>query len=366
MKILYIPGRYAFCYYHRGYLPGVYSGQMVINEFVRTNGLKTDITEIQDLAKKADVVVMQRPTDVEHIELVKWLKLNDKKVIFENDDTYDVDKSLHLNQLKTQEAKDLFIQLSNNVKKILPMCDGAIASTEMLGKEYAQYNNNVAVLKNCIDPLDEYECKKNNTGKFRVGLVGSVTSNNDYEHIKDQIRQLDERGDVTIVVMGVKYPNGQYSKTMQKDHDFWSSLKNIEWHPYVPTLEYMMTVASLALDLAIIPREESYFNKCKSNLKYLEMSLLKIPVLAQAFSTGDGPYDTGCAHINLVSDNSTWYNKIVEIKDNHSKYVEQAVMAHDFVLENYNIKTYAIEWTKTIERLVSSESEKNQMTQVQN
>lgn len=353
MKILYIPGRYAFCYYHRGYLPGVYSGQMVIKDFVRSNGLQADLSKIQEAVKKADVVVMQRPTDKEHLELAKWIKLNDKKVIFENDDTYDAEKSGNIDRLRNKAAQDIFLGMSQNVRDFLKVADGFIASTDMLYKEYSEHNPNGVVLKNTIDPLDEYEKPKNTTGKLRVGLVGSVTTNNDYNHIKDQLKKLDERGDVTLVVMGVKYRSGDYSKFMQEDYDFWGSLKNVEWHPYVPLLEYMMTVAHLSLDVAIIPREESYFNKCKSNLKYLEMSLLKIPVIAQGFSTKDGPYDSGCPHAELVYDNSTWYDKIIDVKDNLSKYQDMATKAHDYVLKDYNIKTYAPEWTKAIEKLIN-------------
>ena len=153
--------------------------------------------------------------------------------------------------------------------------------------------------------------------------------------------------------MGVKYPNGEYSKFMQDDYDFWGSLKNVEWHPYAPLLEYMMTVANLSLDLAIIPREESYFNKCKSNLKYLEMSLLKIPVIAQGFSEKDSPYDS-CPHLELIYDNNTWYDKIIEAKDNYSKFEDMATKAHSYVLENYNIQKFAPEWTKAIEKLVNN------------
>lgn len=352
MKILYLPGRYAFCYYHRGYLPGVYTKQMVLKDFIRSNGLQTDVEKIKEYVKQADVVVMQRPTDKEHLELAKWVKLNDKKLIFENDDTYDAEKSGNLDRLKNKAAQDIFLEMSQNVKDFLKMADGFIASTDMLYKEYSEYNPNGVVLKNTIDPMDEYVKPENKTGKFRVGLVGSVTTNNDYNHIKDQIRKLDERDDVTLVVMGVKYRSGEYSKFMQEDHDFWSSLKNVEWHPYVPLLEYMMTVANLSLDLAIIPREESYFNKCKSNLKYLEMSLLRIPVMAQGFSTRDGPYDNGCKHLDVIYDNSTWYDRIIHAKDNYDEYKKMGERAHDYVIENYNIENYAPEWTKAINNLI--------------
>lgn len=139
---------------------------------------------------------------------------------------------------------------------------------------------------------------------------------------------------------------------MQEDWDFWASLKNVEWHPVVHVTEYMMTVANLALDVAIIPRKDHYFNYCKSNLKFLDMSLLRIPVIAQGFPNGLSPYQgIDEPYMTVVTDNSTWYNTIVEVKEKHSNYKLLANKAHDYVLENYNIIHYAATWQKTIEDL---------------
>lgn len=352
MNILYIPGRYAFCYYYRGYLPAVYSKQTAISEFIRENGASFKKEKMMEKVKNADVVVMQRPTEPQYVKLARVIKGVGKKLIFENDDTYLADKGIVFSKLENDRQRQLAQMMSDNVKEVLKMSDGVIASTEFLANEYRQTSDNVVVLKNCIDPMDEFPCKENTTGKFRVGFIGSVTSNEDYWHIKDQIKKLGDRDDVTIVVFGVKYPDGTNLKFMDEDKEFWESLKNVEWQPYVPVPEYMMTIASLALDVVVIPRQDSYFNRCKSNLKYLEMSLLKIPVIAQGFSTKDGPYDSGCPHAELVYDNSTWYDKIIDVKDNYSKYKDMAAKAHDHVLDNYNIKTYAQEWTKAIEKLI--------------
>jgi len=114
-------------------------------------------------------------------------------------------------------------------------------------------------------------------------------------------------------------------------------------------------ITDLALDLAIIPRNDSYFNRCKSNLKFLEMSLLKIPVLAQGFSDGLSPYKGDVEpYLTLVMNNSEWYNYIINIKDDYQTYSKLAEKAHDYVLKEYNIVTYANEWTKQIEQLCKS------------
>lgn len=353
MKILYFPGQYPFCYYYRGYLPGVYSDQSVVKDFLTVRH-DVSVSKIVEQAKKVDVVVFQRPKDSHTLNIVLTLKEMGKKVIFENDDTYLVGKGIKMEALKTEQHRKIAEYFDKNSQDILRICDGAIASTETLAKEYAGINPNVVVLKNCIDPLDEFPCKKNETGKFRIGFIGSVTTNDDYLHIKEQIKQLDARGDVTVVVLGVKYKDGHHLSYMDGDYLFWNSLKNIEWHPYVNVTEYMMTIADMALDLAIIPREESYFNRCKSNIKFLEMSLLGIPVIAQGFSDGTSPYQGADEkHMTVIVDNATWYSKIVEIKDDYKKYKRIAESAKRYVLKDYNISTYAKEWTKAIKKLIN-------------
>lgn len=354
MKILFLPGEYPFCYYYRGYLPGVYSNQMVVKDFL-TIRRGSPAKNIIEQVKRADVVVLQRPKDEKTLKLVHTIKSMGKKVIFENDDTYLVGKGIPLEILETDKQREIVKYFDFHIKEILKLADGAIASTPILAEEYSVINQNVAVLKNTIDPLDEFPVKQNTTGKFRVGIIGSVTTNDDYVHISEQIRQLDERGDVTLVVLGVKYKDGSHIKYMQKDYDFWASLKNVEWHPYVNVTEYMSTIADLALDLAIIPRKESYFNECKSNLKFLEMSLLHIPVIAQGFQSKKGPYDgVDSEYMTVIYDNSLWYDEIIKVKDNYFAYKNLAHKAHDYVLKNYNIATYANEWLETIGRLVAN------------
>lgn len=352
MKIFYIQGDYNFCYYYRGYLPGIYSNQTVVPEFVR-GSIEVEAVDYLSKAMDADIICFQRPSGKEAYKLAKLLKQKGKYIIFDNDDSY---SGVPLHRLGNEKQVKIAQELNENLNNFVKLAHGVTVSTKILAEEYSKINPNVVVLKNCIDPLDEYKCKKNDTGKFRVGFVGSVTSNDDYYHIKDDIRLLDERNDVTIVIMGVKYANGKIMPSMQEDYDFWSSLKNVEWHPVVPVTSYYSTVADLALDLAIIPRKEHYFNQCKSNLKFLDMSLLKIPVVAQGFSDGTSPYQgVDESYMSIITENplvkNQWYDKIIEIKDDYERFTQLACKAHDYVLEHYNITNYAHEWQKQIEIL---------------
>lgn len=351
MKIFYIQGDYNFCYYYRGYLPAVYSNQMCVSSFIRQD-MRANDQEMTTKALRADIVCFQRPSGENALKLAKLLKQKGKKIIFDNDDTY---SGIPLARLGSERQVQIAQELNKNLNEFVKLADGVTTSTQILAEEYAQLNPNVVVLKNCIDPLDEFPCKKNETGKFRIGFIGSVTSNDDYIHIKDQIKQLDDRGDITIVIMGVKYADGSVMPSMGEDRDFWASLKNVEWHTVTPVTEYMVKLASLALDVAIIPRKDHYFNKCKSNLKFLEMSLLHIPVIAQGFPDGLSPYQHDKDYLTLVEDNAKWYTQIITIKDDYATYKDLANKAHDYVLEHYNIKSYAQTWTQEIEKLCNSQ-----------
>jgi len=348
MKILFLNGQYPFCYYYRGYLPAVYGGNMAVEDFMRKD-MKVSSEHLKAMSEKADVIVFQRPSDKKSLELATLLKKKGKKIIFENDDTY---SAIPLERLDNDAQRKVAEEMNQNLNEFLAISDGVIASTEVLAKEYALINPNVCVLKNTIDPLDEIPCKENTTGKFRVGLIGSVTTNDDYFHIKEDLRKLDERGDVTIVILGVKFQDGTHLPIMQEDYDFWASLKNIEWHTYCHVTEYFSNVAELALDVAIIPRKEHYFNQCKSNLKFLEMSLLKIPVIAQGFSDGTSPYQGIDEEYMTVLTNNNWYNEIIKIKENSKEAKEKASKAYLWVLKNYSIKEYAKVWTEKINNLI--------------
>lgn len=350
-KIFFIPSQYDGCYYYRGYLPGIYSDSMVVGDFISKDFDEADIVE---KAKRADIIVVQRPNEDKRMKLIRALKGLGKKVVFDNDDTYLPDKGIPMHLLQNDRQREIARHMSDCLNKSLRMCDGAIASTETLATEYKATNSNTIVLKNTVDTSDELTCKPNTTGKFRIGLIGSVTTNDDYIHIKDQIRRLDATNEFTFVVFGVKYKDGRILAACDDDNDFWGSLKNVEWQHFVPVNEYYFTIANLALDLAIIPRKQHYFNQCKSNLKFLELSLLKIPVLAQGFTDGTSPYQgIDEKYMTIIVDNSTWHDKIIEIKNNYGRFKLLAEKANYYVKKYYNVRKFAQTWKEEIIKLVN-------------
>lgn len=342
MRIAFLPGAYDGCYYYRAYLPAIYGGMTADLTFSEDRNSE----KLTEMAMKADVVVFQRPNDRTRVELMRLLKAKGKKIVFENDDTYLPDKGVPLNMLGSDKQRTLAIQLQKNLDEACSIADLCILSTEKLADEWRQKHSNVIVMRNTVDPLDEWERERDTSGKLRVGLIGSVSSNEDYIHIKDQLTQLANSGDVTFVVLG-HFKNPELHRGFEKDELFWSTMPNVEWHEFVPVMQYYEKVASMKLDVAIIPRRDSYFNQCKSDVKFLEMSLLRIPVIAQDFE--GSPYRPHAEYLTLATDD--WLTPVYNLMNDYQKYATLADKAHDYVVTNYNIENYAKEWRYNIEKL---------------
>lgn len=342
MRVFFVPGAYDGCYYYRGYLPAIYGGMTCMTDFATF-----DADEIQRRCLEADAIVFQRPNDETRVDLMAALKKKGKFVVFENDDTYLPDKGVPLRMLGSDKARDIAINLSRNIERALKIADLIIASTDTLAAEYRSITTKpIVVRKNTVDPLDEWP-KKPRTDKYRIGFIGSVASNMDYYHIKDTIRTLAERDDVTLVALG--NPRGR--RGYEDDDEFWTSIP-VEWHEFVPVTRYYKKVNDMALDIALIPRADNYFNRCKSNLKFLEMSLLRIPVIAQGFYNNGSPYQgkKDKKYMQVVVDDDKWLPTVENTINNYEQYATLADKAHDYVLEEYNITKYAKKWRQIIEQ----------------
>jgi glycosyltransferase involved in cell wall biosynthesis len=342
MKVFFLPGAYDGCYYYRCYMPGIHGDMSVVLDFARKDYKPEQLIQ---QAMEADIIVIQRPNEPVRYEIAKALKARGKKIVFENDDTYLPDKGIPLSMLSSDKQRDIAKKMNYFLYETLKISDMAIASTPLLGEEFKAINENVVVIPNFIDPLDEQDKRENDTGRPRVGFIGSVTSNNDYSHVKDEIRKVAEYA--TIVVFGIKHQSGTINGAYKDDYEFWNSLPNVDWQPFVNMNSYYHTLSKLKLDLVIIPRNDSYFNKCKSNLKFLEASLLKIPVIAQGFETNDSPYQQNpedSKHMVVITDNTKWNEEIQRLLNDKELREAMAQKAYEYVIKNYNIKDNVHRW----------------------
>lgn len=349
MKVYYINGSYDSCWYVRCMQPMIWNGWDGAWRSLRTSKVSND--QMFKEAIKADVIVFHRPIDRKQLEAAKLLKIYGKKIIMDNDDTYVPDSGV---------PTQMFGKLNDKLKKAVNRIDGLLkefasisdlvtVSTEVLANEYRDVCNNVVVLSNCIDPMDWNKPKRSTGDKVRIGLVGSVASNQDYKQIKKLLDVLKDRNDVQIVLFALpeKRKGTEWAVDMYKpEFEFWAQYKP-EWQHFCQIQDYMDTLNNLELDIMLIPRHDNYFNRAKSNIKFLEASMCEIPVIAQGFSTGDSPYEVNpedIKHLILCHNEDDWIRATIELIENKEKRVALGKKAKEYVLNNYNIKQNAHKW----------------------
>jgi len=101
----------------------------------------------------------------------------------------------------------------------------------------------------------------------------------------------------------------------------------------------------------LIPRLPSYFNKCKSNIKYLEASMLEIPVVASTFE--DSPYNTiedGKTGM-LAKDEAEFRIKTEQLIKDKALRRQIGKNAKEYTLNNFNIENKAVLWKDAYSKL---------------
>jgi len=352
-----IGSKYMGCNYVRIFQPAWELGWGCNYYGLSNDSAKSPKVVSQELVD-SDIITFHRPNTVESHKIAFELKKMGKKIVFDNDDTFQIDKSHPMYYLSSEgKVKKKLKEVNDLLYNFIHNSDLVTTTTQVLAEEYKKYNSNVVVLPNCVNPDDWAEVPQKNTGdKIRIGVVGSIIYSQEFGVIKEQLRQLDADNRFTIVVFGLPHTNNDDSKLLKevysKELDFWGSLKNIERVDCVDMEYYFDTLDNLKLDIAVMPRSENHFNRCKSNLKFLELSMLEIPTVAQGFK--DSPYDELTNDISIkVTDNSKWLDAIMDLANNKDKRIRLGKAAKQYVLDNYTIQKNAWKWQQAYNELIN-------------
>ena len=211
-----------------------------------------------------------------------------------------------------------------NFELCLSLADGVTVSVPYLKEIYRNLNKNIFVNPNGID-FSIWKPQKRRHKGLRVGWRGAYGHRGD---ILSAQPALEKVYDIDLVSFGVKPP----FKT--------------EHHEWVPFLKYADHLASLELDVAVVPLVDNAYNKGKSNLAILEYSALKIPVIA---SPTENQKDMP---ILYAKTNYEWFEALKKMKDKDFRK-EQAKKQYDFVRKNYDMKVLTpplIDFFKNLER----------------
>ncbi len=357
MRVYYVNSGNQGCYLVRCLLPLV------------ANGWDGDLTSLKfhtrtpedkaTAAKDADIVVFHRPDDPRKLELARHLKGLGKKIVIDNDDTFKSADGIKLNTYFNAERVKRGLQNVNALMDAFTIeADLVTCTTEFLADEYRKLNKNVVVLPNCVDPFYFDEPLRNETDVVRIGITGSIGQSSDLDVAAPIIKHFEKDKRVQIVFFSLpanKEANPIMKNAYEHEYNFLDSV-DIEWHPLVNVDVYYDKINSLKLDMMIIPRADNYFNRCKSNLKFLEASMFEIPCVAQGFEDGKSPYqdEEDAKHMVIVKDNSKWIEEIEKLIADKELRRSMGKKAREYVEKRYSIDNNAEKWVSAYKTIYDS------------
>ncbi|QDQ88736.1 glycosyltransferase [Alcaligenaceae bacterium SJ-26] len=261
-----VPGDHYGCGNYRVMLPF----QAMRRQFmIDGNLLEPRVPSIIECARaEPDVIVMQgawsNPHIVKHIQRLK--KFIGAKIALEFDDYVQNVPTRHNNR------KHYSTNHISKVRRAIEQVDWVVVSTPALAEEYSRFHTDVRVSLNRLEPSwwDTLESRRRAGKKLRVGWAGGNSHAGDLALLKQVVK--DTEAEVEWVFFGLK-PEGV----------------SAEYHSGTAIEKYPKKLASLNLDLAVVPLEINQFNICKSNLRLLELGVLGIPVIC----TDIEPYRCG-------------------------------------------------------------------------
>jgi len=223
------------------------------------------------VASKPDVVVFQRQVEEGQIQHMKDLRaaLPNAKFIYELDD--------HLSAVDEDNYHEVFLappdEIDARIAAALDVCDGAVCPTESLAIWLRSLSSTpVTVLPNLLPeldgPLPEITVKPKEA-KVRIGWAGGISHDGDLEQLIPAVRAIATgplKDRVQFVFMGMR-PKGL-------DQGLY------EFKEGVPPHEFGRALASLNLDVALAPIQQSLFNEGKSSLRLVQAGMIGAATIA--------------------------------------------------------------------------------------
>lgn len=234
----------------------------------------------------------------------------------------------------TQEELSLYMSGIRRNKETLQVCDAAITTTTVLANELRKFcptvfiNRNVASEAMVKLSLDTMKMVTNKPDQVTLGYFsGSITHNPDFELISSVIKRImREKPHVILLVVGI----------LSIPEDLKEFGKRIIVEPFRPWSELPEIIKKC--DINLVPLEKTLFNEAKSENKWVEASLVKVPTVASKVGPFADMIIDGKTGI-LCDTEDEWYSKLNELINDSAKRRIIADYAHNEVIKN-NVTAY--------------------------
>lgn len=264
-----------------------------------------------------------------------------KKVVIDCDDNFlDVLESHPLyDKLKGGKRDKAFMTT------ILSLADVLVVSTEPLKQRFRKHfkdvqgiEQKIIVLPNMNDRKDwDFSLAPKHEDRVVIGYAGSNSHQDDLAMFMPHLMRIMR-----------KYPHVYFesigsisSKDLHLFKEFTSAEMNrCDILPATWTFkEYPQMLSTLKWDIAVAPLVDNLFTRCKSHIKYLEMSSLKLPTICSRvypyFVDIKGKKVVEHEKNGLLVKPSEWFDTLEELILNKEKRITLGENAYQHIKENW-------------------------------
>lgn len=273
-----------------------------------------------------DVAIFQRQYKPEVYRYMMQMKDQGMKIIYEIDDNlFEVPPWNPAHKFfKNKDVRE-FIEV------FLRDVDAVFVTQSYLKKFYEKYNPNVFVLPNSVD-FKVMHKRPHNSKRPVVCWQGSNTHAKDLALVRRALGKLVKDKDCFLKLWSMDF-SGAYKVPL------------VQFEAFFPMF------AQMDIDVGLAPIAPNSFNRCKSNLKFLEYSALKIPTVASDFGPYKDTIDDGETGI-LIGNVNHWYDAIRSLLDDEDERIRLGNNAHKFVKENYDVDKNCVMWGSAIKEIL--------------
>lgn len=266
-------------------------------------------------------------------EFIKVAKENNKTCFYDIDDlVFDLEHTKMIKFLDTmsKEERDLYNDGVIRMGKTLDLCEYGIASTTRLQTEMGKHLKEVYVNRNVAsEEMVKYseialnEVKKD-SDKIVIGyLSGSITHNDDFKLIMPTVVKLLKKYDnVYLQIVGLL----DLPDEMQEVKD------KVLTSPFIDWKELPKLIRSIDINLA--PLEDTIFNEAKSENKWTEAALVKIPTVASNVGAFKDAIEDGKTGL-LCNDEKDWKENLINLIENQEEREKIATNAYEEVMNKH-------------------------------
>ncbi|MEO9870391.1 MAG: glycosyltransferase [Ekhidna sp.] len=302
-----------------------------------------DSSESTKLIQWADYVILPTVlTDTTYIAKALQALNPDVQLVM------DIDVNIHATPKEhpqydkiTKQQQDQLLKNISEMNLLIGASEGLLDYyDELLEKQYPNSSTFLEYIPNLISAYGYAEVKplkKNASDRIRIGIIGNASSAMDTLNISDVLKTIQDKykEKIELILLGWNgiSPKGELA------------LQGIQF-TYVKSvgfLDYFDALNELALDIALVPLADIPYNtKGKSFVKYLELSVFRIPTVASDLAPLNEVIDSnenGC----LASSHEDWVSSIERLISDSSLRERMGSSALKAVWRNYSFTSHTLQ-----------------------